>query len=376
MDAPDQRNNSFDLVRFVAAVSVLISHHFALSGLEEPYAPVIRASLGTTAVAVFFVISGYLIYGSLQRSNRWDAFFAARFLRIMPNLTCAMVLSSVVMLLWFSNHANLSAHIDYVTHNLGMFFHGARGRIPGVLTGQPSQSINGSVWTLPYEFWLYIALFCLFLLPGKYRLAALVTTALAANALYLLVPEDERIFFLRWIYIGKLGLYFFSGALVAALWPLISSRRLIAVCCSLIGIAVSRLLFPGESVLFTLSLAILIIMVSTTSIFAAFGRYGDASYGIYIFAFPVQQLSIYSIESFWISMAVAIVVTILIGYATWHTFEERCLRFKPQLASLLSGVAASSGRWLRKRRQSQGYQLNLGQQVSPSFRRQAGGEKG
>jgi peptidoglycan/LPS O-acetylase OafA/YrhL len=354
MDALNHRNNSFDLVRFIAAVSVLISHHFALSGFEEPYVPVMRASLGATSVAVFFVISGYLIYGSLQRSNRWDAFFAARFLRIMPNLTCALVLSSGVMLLWFANYSNLSSHIDYVVHNMGMFFHGAKARIPGVLDGQPSRSINGSFWTLPYEFWLYVALFCIFLTPARLRLATLLVAALGANAIYLWIPESERIFFLRWIYIGKLGLYFLSGALVAALWPLIVRRCQIAACCAIVGIAVARLALPGESLLFTLSLAVLIIVISKTSIFAAFGRYGDASYGIYIFAFPVQQLSIYNINSFWLSMTVALVITVVIGYATWHTFEERCLRFKPQLASFLSGRGIR-GAWLKKLRQPQGY---------------------
>jgi len=340
MDGHLRQRNSFDFVRFAAAVSVLISHHFALNGLAEPFIPVFRDTLGGAAVAVFFVMSGYLICESLKRSNRWDAFLAARFLRIMPNLTFALVTTSLVMLVWFSNYSNLEAHFKYVTRNLGMFFHGATSRIPGVLAGQPSQSINGSIWTLPYEFWLYVALFCVFLLPSRYRLVGLLTAAIAANAIGLLASDKDRIFFLRAFFVGKLGLYFFSGALVAVLWPLISSKLWVAVAGAIAGIAVSRWLLPTESLLYTVSLAILIVGICSTSIFASFGRFGDASYGIYIFAFPVQQLCILSIEGFWLSMTAALVITILIGYATWHTFEKRCLRYKPQLASFLANVEA------------------------------------
>ncbi|QRM28272.1 acyltransferase [Microvirga sp. VF16] len=337
MIGTSDRNNSFDFIRFAAAVSVLVSHHFALSGFIEPFIPVFRDTLGGSAVAVFFVVSGYLICESLQRSNRWSTFFAARFLRIMPNLAFALVCASAVMLLWFSNYANLSLHIDYVIHNLGMFFHGARSRIPGILTGQPSQSINGSIWTLPYEFWLYVSLFCIFLLPSRYRLAALLIGVIVANGLCLFASEESRIFFLRSFFVGKLGLYFLSGALVAVLWPLISARRLIALSCSLIGICLSRSLLPTDNLVYTISLAVLVVLICTTSKFAAFGRYGDASYGIYILAFPIQQLAILSMGDFWLSMVVSLIITVACGYITWHTFERKCLGYKARLAAILSG---------------------------------------
>lgn len=338
MNAPNHRNNSFDFIRFAAAVSVLISHHFALSGFKEPYIPVFRDTLGGSAVAVFFIVSGYLICESLKRSNRWHTFFAARILRIMPNLAFALIVTSAVTLFWFSNFTKLGSHVEYVTHNLGMFFHGVKSRIPGVLTGQPYPSVNGSLWTLPYEFWLYVALFCIFLLPPRFRITALLVTGIAVNGLWLLASEKDKIIFLRYIYVGKLGLYFFSGALVSASWSLISSRRLLAVFCSLLGISVSRLALPTENFLYTASLATLVILLCTTTSFATFGRYGDASFGIYIFAFPVQQLAILAIGDFWLSITVALVITITLGYGTWHTFEERCLRFRPRLALILSGA--------------------------------------
>ncbi|ANY77698.1 hypothetical protein BB934_05170 [Microvirga ossetica] len=338
-----RRNNSFDFIRFAAAISVLISHHFALSGFSEPFVPVFRDTLGGAAVAVFFVMSSFLICDSLQRSNRWDIFFAARFLRIMPNLAFALVCSSVVMLLWFSNYDDLIFHIDYVTHNLGMFFHGARSRISGVLTGQPLESINGSVWTLPYEFWLYVSLFCVFLLPSRYRLAALMAGAVVANGLCLFTPENSRIFFLRSYFVGKLGLYFFSGALVSVLWPLLSNHRAAILCSSLTGICLSRLLLPTDNLVQTISLAALVVLICTTSRFAAFGRYGDASYGIYILAFPIQQLVIFAIKDFWLSMTVSLAVTIAFGYGTWHAFDtagEPASGLPRRLPSFRSGQPA------------------------------------
>ena len=60
------RDNSFDFMRFVAAVSVLVGHHKALNGMCEPALPIFRETIGGVATTVFFAISGFLIFQSLE----------------------------------------------------------------------------------------------------------------------------------------------------------------------------------------------------------------------------------------------------------------------------------------------------------------------
>src|SRR5450631_2982970 len=84
------RDNNFNLLRFVAASAVLLSHCWPLtlgSNEAEPLARIFPGlTLGTSAVIVFFAISGFLVASSWERSRSAWAFLVARILRIYPGL--------------------------------------------------------------------------------------------------------------------------------------------------------------------------------------------------------------------------------------------------------------------------------------------------
>ncbi len=65
-------------------------------------------------------------------------------------------------------------------------------------------------------------------------------------------------------------------------------------------------------------MAAAVIGLGSSHAMAWFAKGGDASYGMYVYAWPVQQFALLLIGSFWLSMLVAFVVTTAIGYATWH----------------------------------------------------------
>jgi peptidoglycan/LPS O-acetylase OafA/YrhL len=336
----ERRNNSFDFIRFVAAAAVLASHHFALDGQAEPGVPIFRDSLGGMAVCVFFAISGFLISQSLVRSNRADRFFAARLLRLFPNLLIALAITSLVMMLWFDNGSNWSAHVDYFANNVMMMILGIQYTISGVLEGRPIPGPNGSLWTLPYEFWLYVALFVCFRFRPSIRLGFVLGSAALFQTLWLLAEPGAAVPLLPMAFLavalGKLGTFFFAGAIVAEFWPMLSRRRIAAVLAAACGLVFSRWAMPTENVLFALSFSTLLILFCSTNWLARFGRYGDPSYGIYIYAFPVQQLALIAVSDFYSSMAIALLITTLIGYATWHLFEKRCLGYREVFARILN----------------------------------------
>lgn len=60
MNGREHRNNCFDIIRLFAAIIVIISHQYSLSGLTEPTF-LGMTTLGGLGVIIFFAISGFLI---------------------------------------------------------------------------------------------------------------------------------------------------------------------------------------------------------------------------------------------------------------------------------------------------------------------------
>ena len=91
------RNNNLNLIRMIAASSVLVSHAYPISlgvGAAEPLDDIIGRSLGWTAVAVFFVISGFLITRSFDQRRHVKDWLAARFLRLFPGLLVVLIVTA------------------------------------------------------------------------------------------------------------------------------------------------------------------------------------------------------------------------------------------------------------------------------------------
>lgn len=330
-------DNSYDFVRFCAASAVLFSHHFDLVGRPEPQVPGLGWDFGEFGIAVFFCLSGFLICRSLQRSNDWAAFAAARILRIFPNLAFVLAATSLVTLAWYRNASHLIDHIDYVAGNLAMFVRGVSMVIPGVFIDALRTTVNEPLWTLPYELWMYVALFALFL-AGARRSGAAVIAATAGFALFWSLSPwfgEVDIGPLESRDLLRLGTCFLAGASLAVLWPALGRRPLALGGGGLAALVLLNLV-PADMVarplIVACALAACVIGLGQARTMRWFSRGGDASYGIYVFAWPVQQFSLLLIGSFWLSLATAFAVTVAIGYATWHGFERRAMAHRGAFA--------------------------------------------
>lgn len=95
----DSEQNSFNLVRLLAALSVLVSHSFSIQmGIlsSEPLTASTPFSLDQHAVNGFFVLSGLTLSYSLERNPDLVRYGWSRFLRIIPALfACGIVLSFI-----------------------------------------------------------------------------------------------------------------------------------------------------------------------------------------------------------------------------------------------------------------------------------------
>ncbi len=326
--------NSYDFVRFCAASAVLFSHHFDLSGLPEPQVPGFGEDFGEVAVEVFFCLSGFLICRSLQKSPGWTQFVAARVLRIYPTLALALIASSAATLVWYRNYPNLGPQLGYVGDNLLLFVNGVTQIIPGVFTDAARQEVNDPLWTLPYELWLYAALALTFAFGARRSTVGIVAVTLLVSTAWAATPliDDADLGPLESRELFRVGSYFMSGAMLAVLWPWIGRHAVVIGAAGLISVLALRNLLPIDTLLHSLALAAAVVGLGSSGTMAWFSRGGDASYGMYVLAWPVQQFVLLLVAPFWLSLLLAFLATTALGYATWHAYERRLMAYPKRLA--------------------------------------------
>ncbi|HKY87035.1 MAG TPA: acyltransferase [Pseudorhodoplanes sp.] len=331
--------NSYDFVRFCAASFVLFSHHFDLAGRPEPQVPGLGEDFGELGVEIFFCLSGFLICQSLQRNPDWAHFIAARVLRIFPNLAFVLVVTSVVTLVWYGNYANLWAHAGYVIGNLLLFVNGVTLTLPGIFTDAVRAAVNEPLWTLPYELWCYALLFLMFAVSSRRSGICVIVGVLAIGIAWTATSAagETNVDSLNGPDFFRLGAYFLSGSTLALFWPRIEKNALAIGLAGLAGAFAVRNLAPVDTILVSFTLACAVIGLGNSGAMGWFSKGGDASYGMYVFAWPVQQFAHLLIGSFWLSLVAAFLITTAIGYGTWHGFEKRAMAHRGQMAEWARG---------------------------------------
>lgn len=340
--------NNFDFLRFFAASAVVLGHCYWLSGLGavEPVR-LFTGSMDTADIAVnlFFVMSGFLIAASWIHSRSTLDFGAKRALRIFPALAVSTLFTTFIVGplatdLSLSEYLLSSQTIRYLSNvALVTQFH-----LPGVFNENPfPDTVNGSVWTLPYEALMYTVLLVLGLLKLFGRIAILAVPMALIFIHFHLAPnlglESDT---LRKI--TRLGMFFFMGSALYLYRKIVPWNWKVA----LVLLVLSLLSARTEWWFFVhvLTLPYLTIYLAHLKIprLSRFGRYGDFSYGIYIFSFPVQQLLVHwlnpqlALPAF---MAISLAASIAIAALSWHLIESPALRLKRFLPGSRAEVSST-----------------------------------
>ncbi|HEY1741178.1 MAG TPA: acyltransferase [Acidimicrobiia bacterium] len=335
------RYDGLDVIRIIAATVVVVAHCFDLTGhtASKPGFHVgqhYMVLFGRLGVYVFFVISGFLIAASWERDPHALAFLRRRITRIFPALLVVVLLtvcvvgpiaSSKSVGEYFTSRQTLQYGLRNSTMLLGMEHH-----LPGVFVNHPNGSVNGSLWTLPYELWAYVLVMLLGVI-GLLRRTAFVLLALGAAVWVFHYGVVLQRFQLNQSLFGvterdglELGMLFLVGVLLARLRHRVDVRVF-----AVPGIAaiVSALLLNAP-LLFLLGLGVATIGVGAFGGRVARGirRFGDPSYGMYICSYPIQQALFAShmartpVSMFLLSFPLSVVI----AYASWHFVESPAMR--------------------------------------------------
>lgn len=340
----DERENNFDFIRLFAAYLVLVSHSWGLfaGGPEFMMVASGYVSGGRLAVATFFFVSGYLVLGSLERRPELLNFAAARALRLLPGLFvsvtfCIFVVGASFTVLPLRDYFSSSVTWSYYQNVLIFYTHFF---LPGVFEALPAKGVNGSLWTLPVEVTMYLFLFVAFRLGMMKGMRALVAPVIFFCALTI----GQTVWHIGWSNLGGFffhsvavftfllyGLFFTIGSAFYVFRDVIRPNGALALAalCIFVGTFHSPYGFMGE----VIGLPYLIYYVAhcPLPLWRLTRRTGDLSYGVYIYAFPIQQ-TIYatcsSFLGFWEMMALAAVATGCMAWMSWHFVEEPTLKWK------------------------------------------------
>jgi len=286
----------------------------------------------------FFIISGYLVFQSLERSNNIVDYFWKRFLRLFPGLLTVLLITVLLAPFVYKNstvpYLENKSMWTYVPNNLSLYR--MQYGISGVFETNPYKSvINGSLWTIPYEFTMY-ALLSLLIFFRKYQK---ITKNILLFSFSLLVIAN--IFFFEqlgkygYVLSGKhlldLGVFFVSGSLLAVVkidkFKFVNATLYFAIILLFISLIFN---FAGFVKYLILPIIVIVFGQKSTPVINSVGStIGDLSYGIYIYAFPVQQTLVYYFKLNYIYlMLFSFVISFILAYMSWHLLESKALKLK------------------------------------------------
>lgn len=334
----DDYRNSLDALRLAAATMVLYSHQFSLTGKSEPLFLGLN-TYGGAGVTLFFLLSGVLVQRSWVSDPHLIRFFARRCLRIFPGLVVVVLLSVFFLGPWVSINTPQDYFLAGQTYQYlttAMLWN--KWYLPGVFQGNPYLgAVNGSLWTLPVEFFCYVSVAIVGLVPWATQnsriMLSLFITVLAS-------PLGEMVFGHRFAPHFQMLTTFWVGVALAALFSpsQYPSHRwgLLWLCFILCIIALaysSDLAWTHVLMLcFAASLVGLAFKFDWGARLTA--PLGDLSYGVYIYAFPVQQTVVYlglgRGWSFERHLALSLLATYGLAWLSWHVVEKPALRVKPK----------------------------------------------
>lgn len=335
--------NNFDFLRLVFSVFVVITHSHILSGAGEGdfLYSITNSQTNFSYIGVrgFFIISGFLIFQSLLRSKGVIEFYWKRMLRLFPALFVVLVLTILILPVVYESVMPYIRNKEvwtYVPNNLSLYH--LQFTISGVFKNNPSSGINGSLWTLCYEFSLYIFLSSLIIIRKNNTLIkwVLLILFLFFSLMYINSSGNNPAFY-RINFHGNLfnlSAFFFSGALFASFEnEFYNYRKSLLVSGVFLIILAFSFSFFEQVQFFVLPLIVISCgTLSTNPINCISEQIGDLSYGIYIYSFPTQQILMHFFKfSYSGLLSSSIMISIIFAFASWHIIEKRALRYKKLL---------------------------------------------
>lgn len=326
----------FDWLRLGLSLAVILLHSFHTAYGYRPGASLAQGAAGPVFAAIlpmFFGLSGFLVTGSALRTRNLKVFLSFRVLRIVPALLTEVTLSALLL----GAVMTTLPLADYFTDRRFLVYFGnvvgwIHMQLPGVFDANPRSGIvNQNLWTLHPELFSYAVM------------AAMMATALAYDRRRLTIVWGVLTLALaviniatgwyepRGVYPSLVLIYAFVTGVVAFHWrDKIPVDGRLAVLAAVVAYALHGL--PEVTFLVLFAHVYLMIWLGMQT-FPRIGwlQTGDYSYGLYLYAFPVQQTLVALVplarEWYW-NFLLTVPITLVIAMLSWRFVEKPALALK------------------------------------------------
>jgi len=326
--------NNFDLLRLVLAFSVCLAHLSEVSGVPE-FRPLKQFFYSGVAVDCFFVVSGFLIFRSYNRSSNLLSYCNKRVRRIYPAyLTVVLLAAFLIPFLTAATDLLFSGlWFRYLVSNL-VFLNFLQPDLPGIFTANSLQVINAPLWTIKIEIMFYCSVPLIFLLlknRKKWIVLSILYIASVGYAMVLLHLHRTSGLPIYQTFAKQLPgqlVYFLGGGGIYLYFSFFQKHCLKLLVPSLLFlVSKGYLLVPA---LYPLALAVTVIFFAVYFPYSGnFGKYGDISYGVYIYHFPIIQIFT-AFDLFrghpWQTFAFLILTILGMSTLSYHFIERPFLR--------------------------------------------------
>lgn len=329
--APNNQN-AFTALRLLAAYAVIITHSYVVLGLGPDWLEAHGfPQFSEFGVNAFFAISGYLVCKSLQRNASPLAYLRNRALRIFPGLT-VLILLTIFVAGPVMTHTWFPEWLEYLT-NLSLYH--LTPTLPHFFATNPIPVINGSLWTLPLEVTCYLILLGLSWSGAlNWKGTLLMLAGFYAAFMGDMLWTDGTMFGISTFQLARLGLYFWGGAFLATVtlprsWMLWAAAVVVALAPFYLFATDPDWKIKAHA--FNLLLPFIVIFAAERLPKLAFLNRFDISYGVYIYAFLVQQMLVrhfgIGLHPTSLSLLTIAIVT-PIASASWFLIEKPALNLK------------------------------------------------
>ncbi len=326
-------DNCFNFIRHLAALMVIYSHHYALSGRPEPTFFGLF-SLGTLSVVIFFSISGYLITQSFESSQSTIEYAKKRFFRIFPGLAvcliftlyiCGGIFGKMGFAEWIISPEPIKTFIRVMLFTgFGVVGVTPHGMNYFTSTYHLKNTMNGSLWTLFFEIFEYVLIASALSLFRNKNMAVLLPFFFAMFLLIFCLKVNITNLLITSV--GLLTLPFCGGALLFVNKDKWIGKKTIRWMMFFIPwglFYLSSLNQINNHIFSPIAICLLTIVIGETLKDRLIKERFDFSYGIYIYAFPVQQIIINEMNiGFFASMLLTVLVAVILGAISWFVIEK------------------------------------------------------
>lgn len=323
-------HNNFDILRLACAVIVCIAHALFLQANTLPDWGHTMNYAAARAVECFFIISGFLIFRSYERSSTIWEYAKKRIRRIYPAYLFNILFFAVLLALFTSEPIwsyvfGKGGAIEFVLHRTA-FLNDRSFTLPGLFADHRNAGVNGVLWTLRMEVLFYIMLPTVVFSCRRIGRTPVLAFLYLSSCVYSHLHAADGMEFLMNRFIHSLG-FFVAGCGIYCFFDLFQKYKytIPIAAVSITGAAQDNALMWY---VFPAALAVCVMCFVFHMPFMGHAtRYGDMSYGIYIYHFPILQILIDTIPANHpaIFFASAGILVPLSAWLSWEYIEKRFL---------------------------------------------------